>query len=346
MEDTVRELRLHHLTDIVNELKSAHQYEHVFHLIIDKLQRLYHCQTCAIILIDPKTEYLRVENSSGLSLTFCKKFRTRVTTGMIGKLLWTGEPICIPDSQDDSENADEVQLEKSFGSCIAVQISVNQRTLGYLHVDSREVKSFSKQDVKIVQLFADLAGLALHKYCLREKILHLERVDPITGLDTYATFMEKVNDNFKRASTFKESFSLILFDIDNFKYVTNTYGTEMGTELVKEIGDLLKSRIRNVDAACRFGIDEFVILLPKTELESALEFAANLRKEIHEKEFTDQKFDSSISVGVSVYPVNGATVEEVMLTGKHALFEAQRAGRNAVMYYLSGWYSGEPISFK
>ncbi len=132
-------------------------------------------------------------------------------------------------------------------------------------------------------------------------------------------------------------------DIDNFKYIVNTLGTDTGNALLKEIADVLRMRIRNVDFTCRYGIDEFIVLLPKTGLDEAIQFAGDLRKYIDDNEFTASKIDSSISVGVSVYPVNGSNVEEVILTGKHALFEAQRAGRNKVMYYRSAWYSGEPV---
>jgi len=343
MVETTAQLRSHQLSDIIHTLKNAQQYEPVFHLIIDRIKRLYHCQTCAIILIDPRTEYLKIENSYGLSFTFCKEFRTKVATGEIGKLLWTGTPILISDSNVEQERAKEVRLQKPFGSCMALQISINQRACGYLYVDSIDALQFTREDIPILQMFADIAGIALYKYRAQEKIKRLERVEPVTGLGTHAMFIEKVNETFNRAKTFNENFALVIFDIDNFKYIVNTLGTDTGNALLKEIADVLRMRIRNVDFTCRYGIDEFIVLLPKTGLDEAIQFAGDLRKYIDDNEFTASKIDSSISVGVSVYPVNGSNVEEVILTGKHALFEAQRAGRNKVMYYRSAWYSGEPV---
>lgn len=128
MVETTSQLRSHQLPDIIHALKNAQQYEPVFHLIIDRIKRLYHCQTCAIILIDPRTEYLKIENSYGLSFTFCKEFRTKVATGEIGKLLWTGTPILISDSNVEQERAKEVRLQKPFGSCMALQISITLST--------------------------------------------------------------------------------------------------------------------------------------------------------------------------------------------------------------------------
>lgn len=339
-------LHLHHLSDIVGTLKNLQQYEQLFHLIIDRINRLYDAQTCAVILIDPKTEYLRIENSIGLSRTFCKAFGKRMTTSEIGRLLWTGAPIVISDSRNEPERVKHVKLEKPFGSCLAVQISVNQRARGYLFVDHPEAGHFTHEDLPVIQMFADVAGLGLHKYRIEEKIRRLEKIDRITGLGTYALFIEKVNEIYTRAKTFGENFALIMFDIDNFKYIVNTFGHETADKLLKEVGAVVRKRLRDVDVGCRYGVDECVILLSKTGLREAIIFAGELRKYIDDNVFTDRKIDSSISVGLSVYPVNGSNIEELMVTGKHALFEAQRAGRNKVMYYESLWYAGEPVSFQ
>lgn len=344
MIESTKSKTLHDLTDIIGSLKSSQQYEHVFHLIIEKIKRLYHCQTCAIALIDPKTEYLRIENSTGLSFTFLKEFRKMMTTGEIGKLLWTGIPILITDSDLDEQRANDVKLEKSFKSCAVLPITIDQRSRGYLYVDSTHTGHFVHEDIPLLQMFADIAGLALHKYRLQEKVMRLERIDPLTGLETYASFIEKLHENYDRAKTFGEPLALCIFDIDNFKYVVNTFGSETADNLLREMSDVIRSKIRNVDIACRYGVDEFVIMSSKTPLESAIDFAGDLRKHIDENVFTDKKIDSSISIGLSVYPVNGSNVEELLQTGKHALFEAQRAGRNKVMYYRSSWYAGEPVS--
>jgi diguanylate cyclase (GGDEF)-like protein len=346
MIEPTKSKSLHDLTDIVSDLKSSQQYEHVFHLIIEKIKKLFHCQTCAIVLIDLKTEYLRIENSSGLSFTFLKEFRKTMTTGEIGKLLWTGIPILITDSDLDKQRANDVKLEKSYKSCAVLPISVDQRSRGYLYVDSTHTEHFVDEDIPLLQMFADIAGLALHKYRLQEKIMRLERVESLTGLETYASFIEKLHESYDRAKTFGEHLALVIFDIDNFKYVVNTFGSETADTLLKEISDVIRSKIRNVDIACRYGVDEFIILSSNTSLEDAIVFAGGLRKHIDDNVFTDKQIDSSISVGLSVYPVNGSTIEELLQTGKHALFEAQRAGRNTVMYYRSPWYAGEPVTFK
>jgi diguanylate cyclase (GGDEF)-like protein len=346
MIDAAKDRYIKLISEILNTLKSTNQYEKVLHLIVDRIVRLYKCHICAVVLIDPRTEYLRIENSYGLSHQFCKAFKKKVATGSIGRLIWTGEAILVSDSDEQAVLAEEIMLEKSFSSCIAVQIMIDQRSLGYLYADSQEKEVFSTADLHAFQTLADLAGLAIHKERLYEESRNYERIDHGTGLDKYGTFIGKVNDALARALTFEESFALMIFDIDNFKQIIGTYGIEISREMLKELGDVIRGEIRQIDAASRYGFDEFVLLFQKSGLEEAADAAERIRGSIARGSFTAEEITSTISAGVAVYPINGKSIDELFLTAKHALYEAQRSGRNKVFRYRAEWYSGEPIECK
>jgi len=329
------------ISELLEVVKSTNQPEKVLSLAVDRVVRMYRCQTCALVLIDPKTEYLSIDQCHGLSLTFCNAYRRRIATAAIGQLLWTGVPILITDASEQATLALETQLEHSFGSSACVQISVDQRTLGYLHADSREKAAFASKDLRILQLFADIAGLALVKSRLFEENLRLERVDHETGLDKYIPFLEKLRTIRERAHEFNESFSVLLLDIDNFKDTMNTFGYDVSRSLLKEMGDVLKGGIRPVDAAGRYGFDEFIVMLANTDLDAALTIARRLLKDVQEKSFTQKGIKSTVSVGVAAFPQNGHSVEDLLTTAKAALFEAQRRGRNTVHHFDREWYSHE-----
>jgi diguanylate cyclase (GGDEF)-like protein len=292
-----------------------------------------------VVLIDPKTEYLRIDNCHNLSLTFCNAFRRRITTTAIGKLLWTGKPILIRDSTSDQPLANEVQLEHPFTSCLLVQISVDQRTLGYLHCDSTEAQAFDAADIAVIQLFADIAGLALVKAQLFEENMRLDRIDHETGLEKYASFLERMKAGVERAEEFSEHFTILILDIDNFKDTVNTYGYDTSRQLLKEMGKAVKEHLRTVDAAGRYGFDEFVMMIANTGLEDGLEYANRLRERIAAQRYTDRSLRSSVSIGVAAFPRSGTTADTVMLTAKQALFEAQRSGRNTAFCFKSDWFA-------
>lgn len=333
----------HYFAEIVRTLKATAHHERVLSLIVDRIVRSYKCQTCAIALIDPRSEYLRIDQCHNLSLTFCNSFRRRIATSAIGQLLWTGKPIVIRDSTADAQRAAEIALEHPFGSCVCLQIAVDQRTLGYLHVDSAEPGEFGEGDVEMLQLFADIAGIALVKSSLHDENIRLDRVDRETGLEKYPPFLEKLKAATERAEEFSEGFSLLILDVDNFKDTVNTYGYDASHQLLKELGSMVQTLLRPVDAAARYGFDEFILLLANTGLEGAREFADHLRLQIAEQPRTLREIRTSVSIGVAAFPRNGNTMDTLLITAKKALFEAQRRGRNMAFAYETEWYA-KPIA--
>ncbi len=329
--------------EVLKILKTTNQYERVLHLIVDKLARIYKCQTCAVVLINRKTEYLNIENSIGLSYTFSKSFKRQFATGAVGQLLWTGKPIVIPDGAAQPELAAEMELEHPFASCIAVQITADHRTLGYLYVDSTEREKFTEEDIPLVETFAGFAGVAIHKANLYEENLRLDRIDHETGLEKYGPFLERLRTAMERGEGFHEGFALLLLDVDNFKTVGQTYGYDSSKLFLKELADLVKSQLRRVDAVGRYGFDEFIILLPNSGIDEAIESAKKLARAAEDTTFTSHCFRSTVSMGVAAYPQNGKTLEELMLTAKNALFEAQRSGRNKIFHYLTEWYTADVL---
>ena len=321
------------VSEILNVLKSTNQHEQVLHLIVDRIVRMYRCQTCAVVVVDPQTEYLNIALGYGLSHTFSKAFGRKLATGAIGKLLWTGTPILITDSEADPQLAEEVKLENPFGSALCVQITADHRTIGYLHADSKEKHAYSAADVRVLQSFADFAALAINKAQLFETNLRLDRTDHETDLEKYAPFLERIHAGIERSKTLHESFGLMILDVDNFKHIASMYGYDSSRRLLKQIADLIKSRLRNIDAAGRYGFDEFIVLRANSDLLEAVLFADELRGAVERSMFTAREIRTTVSVGVAVYPRHAATIDALLLAVKQALFEAQRSGRNKVFHF-------------
>jgi diguanylate cyclase (GGDEF)-like protein len=326
------------VSEVLGVLKSTNQYERVLYLIVDRIVRIYKCQTCAVVVVDPKTDYLSIPLSHGLSHTFSKEFRRKVAMGAIGKLLWTGKSILIEDSAVDPQLAEDVKLENRFGSAVCVQISADHHTLGYLHVDSIEKRCFAAEDFHILQAFADFAGLALYKARLFDENLRLDRVDHETELEKYAPFLDRIHSSIERARTLNENFTLMILDVDNFKHIALTYGYDSSRRMLKELAGSVKSRLRAIDAVGRHGIDEFIVLRSNTTLEQGSSFAEELRRSVAESLFTDRGIKTTVSIGVASFPQGGDSLDSLLKKVKEALYEAQRAGRNRVFSV----YKGEP----
>jgi diguanylate cyclase (GGDEF)-like protein len=326
--DTQQSFR--YLADILHTLNSTSQYEEVLHLIVDRTFRLTHCQTCAIALINPKTEYVQIDNYHGLSLAFCNAFRKRIAAKAIGQLLWTGTPILLTGHEADRSLAEEIRLEHPFVSCVCLQIAAHHRTIGYLHVDSAEFDAFSEGAVGFLKMCAESAGIAVLKTRLLEENFHLEQVDRETGLSKYPPFVEKLDAVLVRGEQLGEQSSLLLLDVDNFKDIVNTFGYDTSRQVLKELGQRVRAILRPIDCACRYGFDEIAVLIENTDLRGALASADKLRQNIADVPFTSRLVPSTVSIGVASSPASGRTCDALLLAAKKALLDAQRSGRNTV----------------
>jgi diguanylate cyclase (GGDEF)-like protein len=319
-------------SEVLSIIKATHEPERVLTLIVDRIVRMYGCQTCAVIIIDPASEYLRVFTNHNLSHLYVKEFRRSLGTGAIARMLSTGHPILITDGEQEPQIAHEVQLEHPFRSAVCLQIVAEHRTLGYLHADARDSNVFAMHDLRTLQSFADLTSIALNKSYLYEKNLRLDPVDPETDLEKYAPFLERLSTSISRAEANRESLSLFILDIDNYKQIGGTYGYEASKRLLKGIAGVIKSRLRPMDAASRYGFDEVIVLRENTLLDDGIAFADDLRKVIEGMEFAPQNIHTTVSIGIAAFPKNASSEKDLLLAAKEALYDAQRSGKNKVAH--------------
>jgi diguanylate cyclase (GGDEF)-like protein/hemerythrin-like metal-binding protein len=124
----------------------------------------------------------------------------------------------------------------------------------------------------------------------------------------------------------------MMIDLDHFKNVNDTYGHQAGDEILKMMGDILKGFARAEDVACRYGGEEFLLLLPKMALDTAQERAESLRQSFSSSAlpFGEFRLNTTLSVGVAIYPGHGKSADELLQSADRSLYAAKRGGRNRV----------------
>jgi len=195
-------------------------------------------------------------------------------------------------------------------------------------------------------MFADIAGIAFYKHQMHEENLRLERVDRETGVDKYSTFIEKLKITMERVQKTKEEFTLLLLDVDNFKTITNTYGSHIATMMLRQLSNIIRELPIIPLGVGRYGFDEFLVLLEDCNLNDAVKYAILLKKNVQDTKFTNHELRSTISIGLSSYPQNATTIDDLLVTVKNALYEAQRTGKNKIYYFMKEWYSKDYIAME
>lgn len=170
---------------------------------------------------------------------------------------------------------------------------------------------------------------------LQEKNHKLEQIntqDSLTGVKNRRYFDERVFAEFRRSRREQSPLSLIMLDIDKFKSVNDNYGHLVGDQVIRQTARQIQQQVRRVaDCICRFGGEEFAIILPATELEGAHTFAEQIRACIDQEKITtsDVSIKVTVSLGVaSIYANDKNTVDELIEQADKALYQAKRLGRN------------------
>jgi len=157
--------------------------------------------------------------------------------------------------------------------------------------------------------------------------------DPLTSLYNRRKFQEFMQYEITRATRHRRGFSVIMADLDNFKYINDTFGHPIGDMVLKELSQLLSDELRKGDVLARMGGDEFAIILPETEAEKGLQVAKKLHQALAEKEFNLPvgKIHSTASFSLVSFPEDGTTEEEIYSAMDVVLYKAKAHGKNQVL---------------
>lgn len=182
-----------------------------------------------------------------------------------------------------------------------------------------------------------IGGLADIEKAAREDLTNLANTDGLTGLSNHRHFQESLRQHFQSALENNSPLSLIILDIDYFKFYNDSYGHLKGDEVLKQVGAILSESVKQPNCAARYGGDEFMIIVPDCE-ERALEIAEQARTAIESSYFEGMEVQPggkiTVSVGVAAFPKHGATPKELIRSADEALYKAKH-GRNRVQLYFS-----------
>ncbi|NLV48477.1 MAG: GGDEF domain-containing protein [Clostridiaceae bacterium] len=197
--------------------------------------------------------------------------------------------------------------------------------LVFMTVISLAISHIMRTDLD--QIDRQAQSLLAHEAALKDLAIR----DSLTGLYNRLYLDETLKREISRITRRNSTLGVIMIDIDFFKTINDTYGHGIGDEFLRQIGQILASRVRDSDIACRYGGDEFTLVMPDASLDATYERAESIRLQADEWVFEIgpvQIHSPSLSCGVAVYPIHGHTGETVLEAADHALYLAKQNGRN------------------
>ena len=233
-----------------------------------------------------------------------------------------------PDLAQEKEFwTDELFLKKGLRSIVRLPLFSKGTIIGSFVVAARRPHAFGPQELEFLEQLAAQISLAVENSQLYAQTEKKAITDALTGLYNHRHFHERLDEEIARSLRSGRPFSLIMLDLDFFKLYNDTYGHLAGDQILKQVAQCIRSSIRGMDVAFRYGGEEFVVLLPETEAEQAREVAERIRKRI-ESEMKARGSRLTVSLGVASWPDSGVTKESLIQAADAALYEAKRTGKN------------------
>ena len=225
------------------------------------------------------------------------------------------------------------QDRRSVLSLISSPLISNNSLLGLLRLESKNSGFFNQDDLRFLSLVADLGAAALENSLLFQKMQDLAIHDDLTALYTRSYFTDRLRDETRRAQRLDQHLSLMMIDIDFFKQYNDKFGHIVGDMVLKKMGILLKDTLSEFNPLlCRFGGEEFLVMLSGVDKKKSLIIAEELRQRIQGEKIILRRQDThiTVSIGVASLPLDTKDEDELVQKADKAMYAAKGKGRNQV----------------
>lgn len=216
-----------------------------------------------------------------------------------------------------------------------VPLKAKDRVNGIILADNIYTKKpITKDDLRMLIMLANQAGLAIENSQLYEQTVVRSHTDSLTNLWNHGYFQYQLQLELEKAKATHTPLSLIMIDIDDFKKYNDAFGHQAGDRFLKEISKLLRDYSRKMDWVCRYGGEEFTVILPASNKKEASIIAERLRETIekhpfiHEEKMPQKKI--TVSIGIASFPEDGSSNSELISSADKFLFKAKQQGKNQV----------------
>jgi len=317
-------------------LTSSLQLDQVLRTIMEKIDEFLRPDNWSLLLLDEAKQELYFELAVGKASQALKDVRIKLGQGIAGWVAQHGEVVIVPDTTKDTRFFGKVdeKTKMETRSIVAVPVKFRDTCLGVIElINCVGPEGFDPRDLKLLEALSDFAAIAL------ENARHVKRIHELTIKDDCTSLYNARHMGFildteiYRSQRYTYEFSIVFIDLDHFKQVNDTHGHLVGSRLLAEMGEALKTNCRLIDFAFRYGGDEFVILLPQTSKDNAINVARRLHRLIRDTVWLQKEglnIHITPSVGLAAYPADSKTKEGLLHLADEAMYLVKNTNRDNV----------------
>ena len=231
---------------------------------------------------------------------------------------------------------------------ICLPMIINSDYSLILSITTKDQEEFTRIHnlISSIENYFEAAKPVIESKILMEKLRDTSLKDPMTGLYNRRFLDEFIDKVMKQAQREKETYCVLMLDVDFFKMVNDTYGHDVGDKVIMEIGSLVRNSIRSSDMGIRYGGEEFVVMLRNTTEEGALKIANDIHSSFAQLVFdvgNGEKMQKTMSIGVAKFPQDGDSIWKCIKYADTALYVAKTTGRNKIVRYTASMSENESL---
>ena len=337
-ENERRSKQLAALHETSLELTAELNLNTLLHSVVQRAMTLIGGDHCNCFLYKPELNLIERVVDTGLSLSLGNTTR-QYGEGFVGQVWATGGPLLVNDIhswQGRQREYDSLPPRALMG----VPIRWGEEFLGVLIMVALLPRQFTQVDLEVLGLFATQAAIAIRNARLYNRIEQASVTDELTGLFNRRGFFQLGEREFERASRFNRPLAAVMFDIDHFKRINDTYGHIAGDQVLRVLANCFQKNTRGIDVAGRYGGEEFVLLMPEALLSGAVQIAERLRQSIVglpipicpvNSDIPAVAINITVSIGVAELLPDVSSLAVLLERADHALYRAKDSGRNRVV---------------
>ncbi len=317
-------------------LTSTLEFKKVLRIIMEKAQKLTRCEAWSLLLIDEASQELFFELVKGKKNAEIKNLRLKMGEGIAGWVAKNAVPLIVPDAKSDPRFNDSIDRIIKFKtrSVLCVPIINKSKTIGIIEmINKSDGRKFDNYDLELLSKLVDQAAIALERSYLYQQMADLAVTDDLTKLFNFRYLDQTLDIEIRRCQRYGSFVSLIFFDMDYFKRVNDTHGHLMGSKVLIEVAQILIDNLRDIDIIARYGGDEFVIVLPETDVTTTVRITKRLWKAIREHEFLKEEHFGvklTASFGIAGYPDHAKIKKDLIRLADQAMYKAKNSGRDNI----------------
>src|SRR5215471_5059597 len=291
------------------------------------IQEAFHFSHVSVLLKEEDALVLRAHHGD-LTPRFLENGRLPANSGLWGRALAEGKTL-IDNNVNGESDSMGLFTETKSRMCIPL-VSFGQ-TVGVLVLDSRAAGVIQPGETQPLESVADICATAIQNAHYVDRVKQLAYIDGLTGIFNRRYFELRFTEELERVRRFSGGMAVIMIDIDHFKHLNDEFGHLLGDEVLRQVSSILHQQLRKIDVVCRYGGEEFAILLSQTNPQHALAVAEKLRRLVGSWQFPGVPRPVTISAGVATFPDHGTSRDELVKSADAGLYAAKQGGRNRVL---------------